>query len=234
MLGRYFHHLYAESEKLNRQNILDFVAEGEASGQLRLLDLGCDDGAWTNRLAGAVNAKSFGIEIVVPQASKALAEGVSVCRSDLNAELPFRSGSFDVIHSNQVIEHVSNVDRFVSEIFRLLKSGGSAVVSTENGSSWHNVFASILGWQIFSSTNISEYRGGLGNPFSLTRGKDPYLGSWTHKTILYYRGLIELFEAHGFRDVRINGAGYHPLSPRLGRLDVRHSAFITVRAVKPA
>lgn len=52
-----------------------------------------------------------------------------------------------------MIEHVSNVDLFVSEVFRVLKKGGHAVISTENGSSWHNVFAAAMGWQIFSLTN---------------------------------------------------------------------------------
>ena len=59
-----------------------------------------------------------------------------------------------------------------------------------------------------------------------------FTGTWTHKTIFNYRGLIEMFETHGFRSVSIAGAGYFPLPAFLGRMDPRHSAFITVFARK--
>jgi ubiquinone/menaquinone biosynthesis C-methylase UbiE len=131
-----------------------------------------------------------------------------------------------------VIEHVSNVDLFVSEVFRVLKKGGHAVISTENGSSWHNVFAAAMGWQIFSLTNVSGLKAGLGNPFAIQRGGTPFTGTWTHKTIFNYRGLIEMFETHGFSKVTVAGAGYFPLPALLGRIDPRHSAFITVFAEK--
>jgi 2-polyprenyl-3-methyl-5-hydroxy-6-metoxy-1,4-benzoquinol methylase len=156
-----------------------------------------------------------------------------VTRADLSKPLAMLPDAhFDLIHANQVIEHVPNVDLFVSEIYRLLRPGGHAVVSTENGSSWHNVFAAAMGWQIFSLTNVSSLKAGLGNPFAIQRGGDPYTGTWTHKTIFNYRGLIEMFEAHRFSETVVKGAGYFPLPAFLGRIDPRHSAFITILARK--
>lgn len=233
MLGKFFNDLYAEAAALNRRNLISLVRDAGATGGT-LMDLGCDDGEWTLQLAGAIGAAEVhGVEIVPEQADKAEQKGVRVTRLNLNApmnEVP--SQHFDVVHANQVIEHVTSVDGFVSEVYRLLKPGGVAVISTENASSWHNVFAAAMGWQIFSLTNVSEKMSGLGNPCALHRGKPPYMGTWTHKTIFSYRGLIEMFEAHGFRDVTVKGAGYFPLPARLGTLDVRHSAFITVCARK--
>lgn len=235
MLKTFFTGVYENANQLNRRNIIELARRARpATGRVVLLDLGCDDGVWTRKLADAVGADEMhGVEIVDEAARKAAANGVKVQRLDLSQPMTgLPSAAFDLVHANQVIEHVPSVDLFVSEVFRLLKPGGYAVISTENGSSWHNVFAAIMGWQIFSLTNVSSLKAGLGNPFAIQRGGTPYTGTWTHKTIFNYRGLIEMFQAHGFRSVEIAGAGYFPLPGFLGRIDPRHSAFITAFAQK--
>lgn len=234
MLKHFFTRMYTAASEQNRANILSLVRQGSREGTL--LDLGCDDGTWTTTLASSVGAREMhGVEIVPSAASEARSRGIRVYELDLNRPLlEVPSNSFDIVHANQVIEHVSSVDLFVAEVFRLLKPNGYAVISTENGSSWHNVFAAIMGWQIFSSTNLSSRMAGLGNPLAIQRGNDPFSTTWTHKTIFNYRGLIEMFEIHGFTSVEVRGAGYFPLPSLLGTWDVRHSAFITVGARKPA
>lgn len=235
MLKGFFTNLYAAASNLNRANITALLRRGSGGKPVeRLLDLGCDDGVWSMDLARATGAAEVhGVEIVPEAAARAEALGVRVWRLNLNAKLDeLPSNHYDLIHANQVIEHVTNVDVFVSEVYRLLKPGGYAVISTENGSSWHNVFAAIMGWQIFSLTNVSEKIAGLGNPCAIQRGSEAFAATWTHKTIFNYRGLIEMFEVHGFRDIAMKGAGYFPLPARLGTVDVRHSAFITIGARK--
>jgi SAM-dependent methyltransferase len=234
MLTQFFTTIYESAARMNRDNISRLVGEAKQEELGALLDLGCDDGVWTMELARRAGATEVhGIEIVPSQAEKARALGVRVAELDLNEPLAsVPSDHFGVVHANQVIEHVSSVDLFVAEVYRVLRKGGRAVISTENGSSWHNVFAAVMGWQIFSLTNVSPRMAGLGNPFAIQRGGTPYTGTWTHKTIFNYRGLIEMFEAYGFHHVKIAGAGYFPLPGELGRLDPRHSAFITVSAIK--
>ena len=215
---------------LNRANILACVPSRPG---LKLIDLGCDDGAWTMQLAERAGTTDvWGVEIVAERAAAAEKRGVRVTSGDLAQQLPFPDASFDLLHANQVIEHVPDVDLFVSEVTRVLRPGGCAILSTENGSSWVNIGAAILGWQIFSLTNVSTRRLGIGNPLALHRGECGELASWTHKTIFNFRGLKELCEAYGLADVRILGAGYFPLPAGLGRLDPRHAHFITVSAVK--
>jgi ubiquinone/menaquinone biosynthesis C-methylase UbiE len=235
VLKTFFTNMYERANEMNRMNLIALTRQAaRQNGLKKLLDLGCDDGIWTRRLADAVGAGEIhGVEVVAEQAKKAEANGVRVYAIDLNRPLAgIPSDTFDLVHANQVIEHVSNVDLFVSEVFRVLKRGGHAVISTENGSSWHNVFAAAMGWQIFSLTNVSGLKAGLGNPFAIQRGGTPFTGTWTHKTIFNYRGLIEMFETHGFSKVTVAGAGYFPLPALLGRIDPRHSAFITVFAEK--
>lgn len=227
----YLENLYSRASEANRQNILslvDFNPEGS------LLDLGCDDGAWTMLLARRMQcANVHGVEIVADRAEMARALGIKVEVADLAKPLSLPAGGFDLIHANQVIEHVPDIDLFAGEIHRLLKPGGKVVVSTENASSWHNIFALICGWQMFSLSNLSERRLGIGNPLALHRGEGNHLKSWTHKVIFSYRGLKEFFEVHGFQNVKILGAGYYPLPGVFAELDVRHSHFLALRAEKP-
>jgi 2-polyprenyl-3-methyl-5-hydroxy-6-metoxy-1,4-benzoquinol methylase len=197
-----------------------------------LLDIGCDDGERTRLFAGSVSATELhGIEIVPEAAAEAEGRGVTVAQHDLDeGPWPYPDARFDLLISNQVIEHVDDPDLFVSESARILRHGGTAVVSTENLASWHNIAALVLGWQPFSLTNISTTKLGIGNPLALHRDAPSDRPTWTHNQVFAYRGLVELFEAHGFEVVKVSGAGYHPLSARIGTRDPRHAHFLTVTA----
>lgn len=230
MLRRYLESMFSEAMRLNRDQILRSLPRKTET----LLDLGCDDGEWTLQVKAHANAMhACGLEIVESRAETARSRGIETVVADLGSRLPFQSDSFDLVHANQVIEHVPDVDLFTSEIFRVLCPGGTVVLSTENTSSWHNVFASALGWQMFSLTNMSEKRLGIGNPLALHRGEGLQLKSWTHKTLFSYRGLKEFVEAHGFAGVTIRGAGYYPFPAQCGVWEPRHAAFITVAGIKP-
>lgn len=106
------------------------------------------------------------------------------------------------------------------------------MISTENLASWHNIVALTLGWQPFSLTNISAAVTGIGNPCASLRDSEPLTDGWHHVHVMTACALQELFVGHGFRDVRVHGAGYHPLPAVVGRIDPRHAAFIVVEGVK--
>ena len=75
---------------------------------------------------------------------------------------------------------------------------------------------------------------GLGNPLAIHRAQGWFeVETWQHLRVFAYRGLRELFEAHGFVVESVAGAGYYPLPRRLARVDPRHAAFLTVKARKP-
>ena len=137
--------MFGAADLQNRANILQMMKHHQSE---RLLDLGCDDGLFTKQCGVASSAKYVaGVEVVSEAASKAMLNGVDVTVSDLSESLPFENETFDLVTANQVIEHVPSVDQFMSEVFRVLKPGGNAIISTENGSSWINIGASIMGWQ---------------------------------------------------------------------------------------
>src|SRR4051812_12803199 len=103
----------------------------------RMLDMGCGDGAWTLDVARHIGADDVhGVEMISAAADGARARGIDVVAADLAAPLTvYEDESFDVIHSNQVIEHLRDTDCFMQEIRRLLRPGGYALVSTNNLSS---------------------------------------------------------------------------------------------------
>jgi SAM-dependent methyltransferase len=229
-MNKILNSMYTSAMIHNKKNILSFIYPKE---NLKILDLGCDDGVWTSELGAQAHSNElFGIEIVDAAAQLASKRGVVVKVADLSKDFPYDKDSMDIIHANQVIEHVPNIDHFMSSIYRVLKPGGQVIISTENGSSWCNIFAAIMGWQIFSLTNVSIVSGGIGNPLALHKSSGSQ-SSWTHKTIFNYAGLRDLFGAYNFQFIEVKGAGYFPLPASLGSLDVRHSHFLALSARKP-
>ena len=72
--------------------------------------------------------------------------------------LPFADDSFDLVYSNGVIHHTLDTEKALSEIHRVLKPGGRAVIMLYCKSSWHywiNMFLAvgILKGRLFSDPN---------------------------------------------------------------------------------
>jgi SAM-dependent methyltransferase len=227
--------LWADAEAAYRAKILDSLPR---DGSVVLLDVGCDDGSWTEELRqriGISPEQVYGLELVPERAERARSRGFDVHIGDLEEAWPFADGSVDVVHANQVIEHVKRVDHFVEELRRVLRAEGRAIVCTENLASWHNVAALALGYQPFSLTNISNLRT-VGNRFARHAGESPAEESWQHVHVVTLTALRDLFVAHGFAIESFWGTGYHPLSGRLARglaqLDPRHAHFIGI-VVRP-
>jgi SAM-dependent methyltransferase len=225
---------WSEAEHAYHARILDSLPEDPDA---LLLDVGCDDGAWTDevrRRLGILPRQVYGLEIVDERAQIARDRGFDVRTGDLDETWPFEDASFDVAHANQVIEHVVRLDHFVGELRRVLARDGVAVVCTENLASWHNVGAVAVGYQPFSLTNVSSVRP-IGNRFALHAGEPSPRGeSWQHVHVLTLTGLRDVFAAHGFDIVSSWGTGYYPFGKRiasaLAARDPRHAHFIGVIA----
>jgi ubiquinone/menaquinone biosynthesis C-methylase UbiE len=215
---------------LNSRNIYSML---EVNPEAKLLDLGCFEGAFTVKMGDYVGTKKlYGIDVEPSVLQKAKKRGIQVKQGNLNVKFPYQSNFFDIVHGNQVIEHIYDSDMFLSEIYRILKPGGYAIISTENASSWVNIIASIMGWQIFSLTNISARRLGIGNPLAMFRLQKIRYASFGHMRVYNFYGLKEYLEVMGFTVERIAGAGYFPFPNWMGNVDRVHAHFITFKVRK--
>lgn len=229
IIRRYLQTIWLDSAKFNNQIIIYLI---KPDNNLRILDIGCSDGK--NTLARFKNIRSphiFGIDIEKKSVRKAQSLGITALQADIEKGLPFKSNFFDIICANQIIEHLYDIDLFTSEIKRVLKPNGYLVLSTENLSSWHNIFALFLGWQAFSQ-HLSLVKN-IGNPIRLGNYQG-YDESGMHTKIFTPRGLRELFETYDFKIEEFFGAGYYPFfsfpSKILSKIDPTHTAFIGLKA----
>jgi SAM-dependent methyltransferase len=231
-VGEYLLRVFRGTELLNRQVILDQLSGSSAAS---LLDCGCGDGGFTAELAQRAGAAvAFGIEWDRARARDANHRGVRAVQADLNANLPFADASFDVVHSNQVIEHLYATDNFLRETRRVLKPDGVVLISTNNLASWHNVISLVLGMQPPPMHVSGEVI--AGNSLDPLRGSEHPTQGDSHLRIFSFRAFRELLEYHGFAVEVLRGVGYYPLRPRASRLATRidpvHGAFLVARLRK--
>jgi SAM-dependent methyltransferase len=222
----YLQRLFRATEEANRRAIL---AALEPRPGARLLDLGTSRGEFTMRVAERLGTASVsGLELIEEHAEVARGRGIDVVSADLDEGLPFEDGSFDVVHANQVIEHVRRTDTFLREARRVLAPDGLACISTNNLSSWHNVFSLALGFQPMPMHVSDETI--LGNPLNPLDGRPHADLGRSHLRLFTGRALIELCARHGLEPVALRTAGYYPLPPPLarlaGRVDPTHAAFL--------
>ncbi len=234
LLSRYLLWLWSTSVRLNLENIIAAARELRCGPAMRVCDLGAGDGTVTKQIIDGLGLESASIVECDDACARAAAQrGFDVRLESLDARTSFADDTFDVVLSNQVIEHLYDTEAFLIEATRILKPGGRLIVSTENPASWHNVAALVLGWQPFSLSNISSRRSKIGNPLSLAPSQDGWPFPLQHHRLFTPKALEELFELCGLVAIETSGAGYHPLPPWIGRHERTHAHFITTVGTKP-
>ena len=120
----------AEPERFaeRRELLLAEVAAGD-----RVLDLGCGDGAFAAALTGAgavVTAVDVSGEAV--RRARGRAPGAQVELVAEGGELPFAEDAFDLVWCGETLEHVADVAGLLAEVRRVLRWGGTLLVTTPN------------------------------------------------------------------------------------------------------
>jgi SAM-dependent methyltransferase len=102
------------------------VALGKALGQVQgeqLLDVGCGKRPYASLFPAGMHY--IGIDLPSPQ-------NVEQCEPDVWASalrLPFASQGFDAVLCTQVLEHVPHPELLIQEAFRVLRAGGTFILT---------------------------------------------------------------------------------------------------------
>ena len=194
------------------------LVEHRHGHHLRVLDLGCGAGTPTKLLM----ADESRYRVIGADLSKlALAHYVSDTKRagvQLDAQtLPFADESFDLVVSDDVIEHLVNTDAYAREIYRVLAPRGWLFLSTPNLAAWFNRIGLVLGLQpAFSEVSFEKVFG---------RPGDDIVG---HLRLFTSRSTREFLGYHGFDIVDIRGASFEALPKAARPLDKLLARFPTL------
>jgi SAM-dependent methyltransferase len=181
-----------------------------SSAPARIVDVGCGDGRATG-LAARLNPghQVIGVDWSADALRRAGSHGLILVQAGLEPPgLPVATGSVDVVIMSELIEHLVDTDAALEEVHRVLRPGGSLLLSTPNLAAWYNRGLLALGIQpVFSEVSL---RGVFGRPGSQVAG---------HLHLFTRRALVEFVAAHGFDGVRVAGARYHDVPRPLRPLD---------------
>ncbi len=131
-----------------------------ASSRSKILDLGCGNGI-SARLLNEAGFDVVGTDIspLFLQDAQAWTNPKLRYRVCDVMELPFESGSFDVICSNELIEHLPDVETALTEMVRVVCNGGRIVLSGPNLCSpliplfdWFNLMSGKPGRPVWGET----------------------------------------------------------------------------------
>ena len=178
----------------------------------RVLENGCGVGMYIDKLRGALRTPLvFGLEYEFERAAEAgkrCPPSLVVCAA--GEHLPYPDDTFDVILSNEVVEHVQDDRRAVAEMVRALKPKGRIILFCPNR--WYPVETHGIYWRgqyKFGNIPLVNYL-----PDPLRNKLAPHVRAYTG------RGLRQLFSGLPVRIVkhtRIFG-GYDNIIARIGRL----------------
>lgn len=209
-------------DRARRQaRLLAEVLDG-AVRERRILDVGCGDGAATALFAAVTRGHHvIGADWSLRALNLAQRRGFDVVGAGADAPgLPFGPATMDVIVMSELIEHLVDTDFALGEVRRVLRPGGTLLLSTPNLAAWYNRALLAAGVQpVFSEVSL---RGIHGRPGREVVG---------HLRMFTRRALVGLLAANGFGRIEVSGACYHDVPRPLRGLDRLFCAWPTAASI---
>lgn len=170
----------------------------------RLLDVGCGDGNFSASLKEVIGAKEiYGIEVSNESVKLAKNKIDKVIQMDIDdRDFPFEDEFFDAIFAGSVVEYLFDVDHFLEEVYRTLKTNGVFVLTFPNLASLYNRIALLLAFQPFGMNISLKYR--IGHLYEASEDAPLALAGNIRPFTL--RSMKELLKIHEFTIVDIKGA----------------------------
>lgn len=185
-----------------------------------LLEIGCGVGIDLVRFARG-GSRVTGVDLA--DVSISLAEdnfserGLDADLQVMNGEdLQFADDSFDIVYAHGVLQYTANASSMISEILRVLRPGGEAIMMVYNRISWLNAMSKVMkvGLEhedapVLNKYSIGEFRHLLSpfDQYSVIPERFPVETKLHHgfKATLYNKGFVKLFNLLPRRLVRPSG-----------------------------
>ncbi len=193
--------------RAGQERRLAMIERWAALHDRRILEVGCGLGMYTAQYRRRFTPHVDAFDVEFPRVAQAR-EATPHALLAAGEGMPYRTDSFDVVISNEVIEHVADDRQTAAEMVRVCKPGGRIVIFCPNR--WYPVEQHGHYWRgeyHFGNTPLINYL-----PDRWRNRLAPHVRTYTR------RGLLGLFEGQPVRVVhhtRIFG-GYDNLSRRFG------------------
>jgi len=169
-----------------------------------ICDVGCGNGVFSAvlkewgsyRLAGV-----DGSEYALQQAKEAGFDELHLIEDFSSSRLPIEDGSFDLVLSKDVLEHVLHADHLASEIARIVRQDGYALIHVPN----HFPVIGRLRLLFQNKLDAFDYF------------PDSHRWNFPHIRFFTMKDLCLLFEQHGFEVIKDMNRHFF-IAGRLGRL----------------
>jgi len=190
--------------ELRRAFLLEQLGSLQTVRDTPALDVGCGEGQLTAELAGAGMAV-VGIDVAEEPLRRARAAhpGLDLRLVPAEGTWPLEDASFDLVWAGETIEHVADTAAWLSEVRRVLRSGGTLLLSTPS----HGRMA-LLALAL--------------SPRAFDAHFDPRSD---HLRFYSARSLAELLVDFGFHDVQVAARGGVPGARRTLLAAARRSRF---------
>lgn len=118
---------YLKSRKIKAKKIISILKKFKDLKNSKVLDIGIGYGVITSELSKYCK-EIIGVDIIDARKSTV---GYRFKKIN-NTILPFENNFFDIVISNQILEHVKNQKEHIDEIYRILKKDGVCYFTTPN------------------------------------------------------------------------------------------------------
>jgi ubiquinone/menaquinone biosynthesis C-methylase UbiE len=144
-----------------------------------VLDLGCGEGDFAAAAVEAGAGEAVGVDVAAEAVRRARARHPQLRFEHVDDTLPGEDASFDLIWCSEVLEHVLDTARLLSEARRVLRTGGTLLITTPAHGLRRRLALAFSGWEAHFDP----------------RGPD----------LRFYtaRSLTELLEDFGFEEIRV-------------------------------
>lgn len=126
----------------------------------KCLDAGPGTGKWLRFMKQYGASYLAAIDISASSLKRCAQFCTKIQKADLeNEDFNFESDSFDIVVSFEVIEHLRNPNRYLSEIYRVIKNGGLILMSLPNITSFISRMRMIFGLlPVAIATDVTHVR----------------------------------------------------------------------------